>query len=111
MAELHDRLTGATGFEWDVGNATKNRAKHDVAQSECEQVFFNAPLVLASDPAHSGAAVRYFALGRSDAGRLLLIVFTFRGTRIWVISARPMSRREREVYDDAEDRSEGDARG
>lgn len=102
MADLHARLAAATGFQWDEGNATKNRSKHEVTQAECEQVFFNAPLVLAADPAHSGAEGRYFALGQTDAGRLLLEVFTLRGALVRVISARPMSRREREVYADAQ---------
>ena len=81
---------------------SKNWAKHTVSQSECEQVFFNDPLVLAADPAHSAREGRYFALGQTDEGRLLLVVFTLRGSLIRVISARPMSRREREVYADAE---------
>ena len=102
MADLHDRLARVTGFEWDAGNATKNWTRHTVSQAECEQVFFHAPLVLASDPAHSAREARYFALGRSDAGRQLLVVFTLRGALVRVISARPMSRREREVYHDAE---------
>lgn len=102
MADLPARLAQATGFEWDAGNATKNWVKHTVGQPECEQVFFNVPLVLAGDPAHSAREARYFALGRTDAGRRLLVVFTLRGTLVRVISARPMSRRERAVYADAE---------
>jgi uncharacterized DUF497 family protein len=84
-----------------AGNATKNWPKHEVSQAECEQLFFNTPLVVAADPAHSGAEARFFALGQADGARLLLVVFTLRGTLIRVISARPMSRREREVYADA----------
>ena len=102
MADLHERLARATGFQWDDGNATKNWSRHEVTQAECEQVFFSAPLVLASDPDHSGAEERFFALGQTDAGRLLLVVFTLRGALVRVISARPMSRREREVYSDAQ---------
>lgn len=107
MADLRERLARATGFEWDAGNATKSSSKHQVSRPECEQVFFNAPLVLASDPAHSDAEARFFALGRTDAGRRLLLVFTLRGTLIRVISARPMSRREREVYRNAEAQAGG----
>ncbi len=102
MADLHDRLARVTGFEWDDGNATKNWTKHAVSQAECEQIFFNAPLVLAADPAHSSKEERVYALGQTDAGLQLLIVFTVRGTMLRVISARPMSRREREVYRDAQ---------
>ena len=41
---------------------------------------------------------RYFALGRTDSVRELAVVFTVRGKRVRVISARPMSRRERKEY-------------
>jgi len=102
MADLHERLAQATGFEWDAGNATKNWTKHAVSQSECEQVFFNVPLVLAVDRAHSGREGRVFALGQTDVGRLLLVVFTLRGANVRVISARPLSRSEREVYRNAQ---------
>lgn len=98
MADLQARLAQVTGFEWDAGNATKNWAKHEVSQSECEQVFFSQPLVLAADLAHSAQEDRFFALGQTDGGQLLLVVFTLRGSLVRVISARPMSRGEREVY-------------
>jgi len=92
-----DRITG---FDWDAGNARKNVDKHDVSQSEAEQVFFNDPLVVAADTGHSRSEMRYHALGSTDDGRLLHVTFTLRAdqTLIRVISARPMSRRERERY-------------
>ena len=96
--DIYERLAEATGFDWDSGNAEKNRAKHGVTQAECEQVFFNAPLVAAADAAHSGQEARFFVLGQTDAGRLLFEAFTLRGTRIRVISARDMSRKERSIY-------------
>jgi uncharacterized DUF497 family protein len=99
-------LAQATGFDWDAGNATKTWARHAVTQAECEQLFFNAPLVVAVDAAHSVHESRYFALGRTDEGRRLLVVFTVRGPLVRVISARPMSRREREVYARAEAKDE-----
>jgi hypothetical protein len=40
----------------------------------------------------------YFSFGRTDGGRLLTVVFTVRGQLLRVISARPMSRRERRGY-------------
>ena len=39
-------LENCTGFEWDEGNITKNWDKHDVAMVECEQIFFNKPLIV-----------------------------------------------------------------
>jgi uncharacterized protein len=39
-------------------------------------------------------------MGRIKAGRRLFLAFTLRGSRIRVISARDMSRRERKIYDE-----------
>ena len=89
-----------TGFEWDQGNARKSVDKHGVSQGEAEQVFFNEPLLIVEDAAHSQMEPRFHALGRSDEGRLLHITFMIRqdGVKIRVISARSMSRRERASY-------------
>lgn len=93
-------LSACEGFEWDAGNADKSWYKHGVARSECEQVFFNRPLMASGDPLHSAAEKRYFALGVTDTGRRLFIAFTLRGQYIRVLSARDMSRRERLVYEE-----------
>jgi len=87
-------------FDWDEGNRDKN-LKHDVESWECEQVFFNEPLVILDDPKHSIAEHRLAALGRTDAGRTLVIVFTMREERLRVISARDMNRKERQYYEQA----------
>lgn len=89
------------GFEWDDGNITKNWDRHQVSSTECEEVFLNKPLLLTDDVRHSASEVRNYALGQTDNGRLLFIAFTVRGTRIRVISARPMSGKERQIYGQA----------
>jgi uncharacterized DUF497 family protein len=86
------------GFQWDEGNASKSSAKHGVNWTEAEQVFMNRPVVITGDVAHSGREARHFCFGRTNEGRLLTVVFTVRGKRLRVISARPMSRRERTGY-------------
>ena len=95
-----DRVRACTGFQWDAGNADKNWRRHRVTQAEAEQVFFNRPVIVADDEAHSEEEARYFLLGFSDSGRHLSIVFTIRGTLVRVISARKMTRRERNHYDE-----------
>lgn len=102
MALLPEFFPDITGFQWDEGNSEKNWRGHQVTQLEAEQVFFNRPVLVSSDPKHSASEVRYFALGRTDADRKLAIVFTLRGSSLRVISARPMSRRERRVYGQAQ---------
>jgi uncharacterized DUF497 family protein len=89
---------GIARFQWDEGNADKNWRRHEVTQAEAEQVFFNKPVLVTSDVNHSQEEVRLFALGRTDAGRRLAVVFTIRGDALRVISARPMSRQERKIY-------------
>lgn len=108
MGDPSSRLAQATGFEWDAGNATKNWTRHRVTQAECEQVFFGTPLLVVADESHSQQEARYLALGRTSERRRLFVVFTMRGTLLRVISARPMSRREREEYSHAEAEEETD---
>lgn len=94
-------LSRIAGFQWDDGNSRKSESKHEVAQSETEQVFFNDPLLILPDADHSASEQRLHALGRTDSDRLLHVTFTLRGdgTLIRVISARAMSRKERERYE------------
>ena len=93
-------LERIVGFDWDDGNARKNE-KHGVSQSEAEQIFFDLRLLIVEDPGHSTDEPRYHALGTTLDGRPLHVTFTLRGegTRIRVISARDMHRKERQIYE------------
>ena len=86
------------GFEWDDGNSRKNFYLHNVTDGECEDIFFNLPLIIAADKKHSADEKRFFALGRTDANRWLFIAFTMRNKLIRVISARDMTRSENRKY-------------
>ncbi|NOX65147.1 MAG: BrnT family toxin [Chlorobi bacterium] len=88
------------GFQWDKGNIEKNWLKHKVLNTECEQVFFNEPLIVADDLKHSQNEKRWFLLGRTDLDRKLFIVFTVRKKLIRIISARDMTRKERKIYNE-----------
>ena len=91
-------LFDCVAFDWDDGNTVKNWQKHQVTPAECEQIFFNHPLVVQNDIQHSKNEKRYFSLGQTDLGRHLFVAFTIRKKLIRVISARDMSRNERKVY-------------
>jgi uncharacterized DUF497 family protein len=84
------------GFEWDKGNRDKCR-KHGVPLAAIEDLF-RAPLTVSPDPAHSGSEERFKAIGRTEDGREVFIVFTLRkqdaGTLIRPLSARYMHRKE-----------------
>jgi len=94
-------LSECSGFDWDEGNIQKNWIKHKVSPNECEQIFFNHPLLIYDDIRHSQIEKRFYVLGRTDMNRTLFVVFTVRNNLIRIISARDMSRKERKVYDNA----------
>ena len=91
-------LENCIGFEWDEGNITKNWANHDVSTGECEQIFFNKPLIVKRDSKHSKFENRYYVLGRTNMNRLFFAAFTIRNERIRIISARDMTNAEIERY-------------
>jgi uncharacterized protein len=99
---IKDMVNSCDGFDWDEGNVFKNEDKHNVSYSECEQIFFNIPLLIADDFAHGDDEEdRYLALGRTDQNRRLFLVFAIRCNKIRVISARNMTKNERAVYEKA----------
>lgn len=91
-----------TGFNWDDGNQHKNKKKHAVSMGECEEVFFNEPIVVQQDEIHSDSEDPYFLLGKTNVHRLLFVVFTIRVDQIRIISARDMTKREKQSYEDIE---------
>ncbi len=97
---MKDEFENIVGFQWDDGNVDKNRVLHNVENWECEQVFFNDPLLIIDDPRHSTTEERWAAFGHTDEGRLLTVVFTKRRSMIRIISARDMSRKERRFYEE-----------
>jgi uncharacterized DUF497 family protein len=99
---MEQEFAGFSGFQWDRGNIDKNLVKHNVENWECEQIFFNKPLLVLDDPKHSLAEKRFAAFGKTDSGRLLAVVFTQRGRLVRVISARDMNSRERKFYEGRE---------
>src|SRR4051812_9666521 len=94
------RFEGLVGFQWDDGNERKSADRHGVSKAEAEQVFFNQPLIVSQGRAHSRSEPRFHALGETDAGRRLHVTFTLRegDTRVRIISARDLHRKERAIY-------------
>ena len=93
-------LSKAEGFDWDSGNVNKNRLKHDVDTSECEEVFFNEPIIILDDTKHSSEKEkRYRVIGITTDGRRLALAITLRNNKIRVIMARNQSQKERELFE------------
>jgi len=88
-----------SGFQWDRGNIDKNLIKHNMENWECEQVFFNKAILVLKDPRHSLSEKRWAAFGKTDAERLLVVIFTKRKNLLRVISARDMNKKERAFYE------------
>lgn len=87
-------LNSPIEFEWDKHNIEHVR-KHKVEPGECEQLFFNIPFIVNPDFAHSRGEERYFALGKTNMNRTLVVIFTIRKAKIRIITARDASKKER----------------
>ena len=99
---MENEFEKIVGFQWDKGNINKNLLKHNVENWECEQIFFNEPLIILDDPEHSFSENRWAAFGITDAGRQLVVIFTKKDQRIRVISVREMNKKERKFYEKIE---------
>lgn len=82
-------------FDWDVWNQIKNLVKHQVENKECEEVFFNKPIILEEDVTHSTTKKRFKILGITNKDRQLVVIFTVRNNMIRVISARDQGKKEK----------------
>lgn len=93
-------LDELVGFEWDDGNILKNEIKHGLKWQIIEEIFFNEPLVLLEDKNHSSDdECRCVVLGYTNEKQLATVIFTKRKNKIRVISARPMSKKEKILYE------------
>lgn len=92
-------LQGAE-FEWDESKASSNIQKHGVTFEEAAEVFFD-PFYQTGDASVDRNETRDFIIGYTFSQRLLLAVYTERSDRTRIISARPATRAERKVYEEA----------
>ncbi len=87
-------------FDWDNNKAKINLSKHQVSFDEAKTVF-NDPLYIDFyDPDHSESEERYLILGRSSQGNLLIVAYTERENTIRIISARKVTKAERNAYEE-----------
>jgi uncharacterized DUF497 family protein len=92
-------MAGPT-FEWDPAKAAANLRQHGVSFDEAATVFLDPLANIHDDPDHSTAERRDIIVGHSLEGRLLLVSFSYRESKIRLISARPVTRRERRDYEE-----------
>ncbi|HEY0281461.1 MAG TPA: BrnT family toxin [Rhizomicrobium sp.] len=89
-----------SGFDWDAANRTKCQ-KHGVTIAAIESLFLRGVMIL-PDAGHSQKELRYRAIGHTEQGRAVFVVFTMRRSKgellIRPISARTMHKKETEHY-------------
>lgn len=90
----------ALTIEWDSEKARSNIRKHRVSFEEASTVFGDPLSLTIPDPGHSQAEGRFLDIGLSRSGRLLVVSYTERGSRLRLISARRPTRRETRKYEE-----------
>jgi uncharacterized protein len=73
--------------------------KHHIEPEEVDQILFSKPLFRKVQKGHIPGENVYAALGQTDAGRYLIVVFVYKTTReALILSARDMDAKERKQY-------------
>jgi len=90
-------------FEWDEEKAKANLKKHRVSFDEATTGFIDPFSITIPDPDHSVDEQRYIDLGSSDKCRVLVVVYTERGSNIRIISCRKAASSERKLYEEGGD--------
>jgi len=84
---------------WDPEKADLNYRKHKVRFSDAESVLFD-PMALSREDHSADDEQRFVALGTDALDRVLVVVYTYRGQDIRLISARPATKNERKSYEE-----------
>ena len=86
-------------FEWDEEKAKTNIDKHGVSFDEATSVFDDPLFLTFADPSHSIQEQRFVIMGESARARLLVVSYTERAGTTRLISARPVTKKERKAYE------------
>ena len=85
-------------IEWDPAKARSNLKKHGVSFSDVE-IAFSDPHALVLDDDLSEGEERYVLVATDSLGRIDVVVYTYRDSRIRLISARRATKSERNAYE------------
>lgn len=86
-------------FEWDPAKARSNLTKHGVSFSDVETTFYDQHAISMPDPGAS-AEERFVLVGMDALGTIVVVVYTYRGDSIRIISARRATKSERNSYEE-----------
>ena len=84
--------------EWNPEKARLNLKKHGIRLSDAEAVLFD-PLAITEEDRDAEGEQVFASIGSDFIGRILVIVYTYRGNNIRLISARRATRVERQTYE------------
>jgi uncharacterized protein len=85
-------------IEWDAKKAASNLRKHGIDFADAALVFED-DLGLTMRDLHTHDEERFVTLGCDPQGRLMVVVYTWRGERVRLISVREATRKERRQYE------------
>ncbi len=85
-------------YQWDPNKAKSNLKKHGVRFADAVSVFEDENAITIDDEHESEN--RFITIGRDILVRILVVVYTFRGHIIRIISARKATARERKIYEE-----------
>ena len=86
-------------FEWDPKKAETNKRKHGVSFQEGATVLGDPLAITFADPDHSEDEGRHITFGLSKQKRPLVVSHAHRGSKMRIINAPSMTRRERKIYE------------
>lgn len=85
-------------YQWDPNKAQSNLNKHNVDFADVVGVFEDA-WALTIEEQYVNDEPRFVTLGMDFLGRVLVVVYTYRGDNIRLISARRTTKRQRRTYE------------
>jgi len=86
--------------EWDPGKARLNARKQGVALADAVTVLEDETALTMRDPFPEDEE-RWITLGLDAFGRVLVVVYTWRGERLRLISTRKATPREMRRYEES----------
>ena len=91
-------IIGESEFEWDPAKARTNRAKHGIAFAHVTAAFEDEWAITIRDRLAAVDEQRVLLIGQDLLARLVVVAYTWRGSRIRIFSARRATARERRLY-------------
>jgi hypothetical protein len=86
-------------FEWDERKTAENLRKHSASFNEAATIFDDPLAYTFNDPDNSVGETRLLTFGNSHSDRLLVVSHVERNGHIRIISAREVSKHERQIYE------------